>query len=77
MIFSFKSRTKFFFFLNISNFMNFAFILNKSYFEWSFHPNFFRISMLIFAEIQWQGEVMSFDSYRETQDLYGCHKRRF
>ena len=43
-------------------------------FEWSFHPNFVIMSTLFFCKIQWQGKLTSFDSYRETRDLYGCGK---
>ena len=44
-------------------------------FEWSFYPNFFVMNTLFFCKIQWQDKLMSFDSYEEYRDLYGCHKR--
>ena len=50
---------------------------NNNYFEWTFHPNFFNLSTLFFCKIQWQGKEMSYDSYLETRDLFGCHKRCF
>ena len=50
---------------------------NNNSFEWSFHPNLFYTNTLFFCRIQWQDKVMSFDSYRETRDMNGCHKRCF
>ena len=48
---------------------------NLEFFEWSFHPNLIIISTLFYCKIQWQDKVMSFDSYKESRDLTGCHKR--
>ena len=37
-------------------------------------PIFFVMNTLFFCKIQWQDKIMSFDSYEEYRDLYGCHK---
>ena len=37
-------------------------------------PIFFVMNTLFFCKIQWQDKLMSFDSYEEYGDLYGCHK---
>lgn len=49
-------------------------LLFQQFFEWDFRPNVPTPSTLFFCKIQWETKVMMFDSYRETRDLYNCHK---